>query len=315
MGEEYNCSPLTKSRGFTKLMHMVMSMRENENYDELKEHILKYPNELDAQNEKGWTALILAVRNYKTCSTKETVMILVELGCDVNIQENGGSNALIVSWVDGVCVEIVKLLLDNGAKVNVQNKNGWSYLISLCRNCFTNCAPGIVSMLLDSNCDIDLQVEDGWTALMMICRYYSNGNSFKMAKLLLDNNCDVNLQNKNGSTALMLACRNCFDRQYMGIILLLLDNGSDWNVKNWCGKTAFDMLGSNPYCIVPEIMRLFIDRGYDWKGNKYVFSQCCIYNKSTAKWMLDMGYEMGKNDVGKFISVMKVVVDEESFVY
>ena len=81
--EEYMCSNYTKSKGFTPLMKLVMSTKLNPN---LNKYIKNHIDIINEQNEKGWTALMLACRNSNIYSSFDTVKILLEHGSDVNIK-------------------------------------------------------------------------------------------------------------------------------------------------------------------------------------------------------------------------------------
>ena len=59
-----------------------------------------------------------------------------------------------------------------------------------------------VKNLLESGAKVDLQDNDGWTALMYAARY---SDSLATMTLLLDAAADVKIKNKYDSTALLLA--------------------------------------------------------------------------------------------------------------
>jgi ankyrin repeat protein len=65
------------------------------------------------------TCLIWAVINHN----KNIVQLLIEAGADINIQDRYGDTALILASMYG-SKEIVKLLLKANANVNIQNDNG-----------------------------------------------------------------------------------------------------------------------------------------------------------------------------------------------
>ena len=52
----------------------------------------------------------------------EIVRLLLDKGAKVNEQNNRGNNALIIASINGY-TEIVKLLIDNGANIDLQNIN------------------------------------------------------------------------------------------------------------------------------------------------------------------------------------------------
>ncbi len=94
--------------------------------------------------------------------------------------------------------DVVKLLLDSGAQVNLQDIDGWSSL----RVASENGHSYVVKLLLDSGAQVNLRDREGSSSLMLASE---NGYS-DVVKLLLDNDAQVNLWNKNGDSALDLAC-------------------------------------------------------------------------------------------------------------
>ena len=75
----YPCSSITRSIGFTNLMYLVYNTREHPEYLIQIKYILDhYPEELDKQNDIGWTALMIAVRNSCKSSTLDTVKLLLD---------------------------------------------------------------------------------------------------------------------------------------------------------------------------------------------------------------------------------------------
>ena len=121
--KEYDCSPITRCAGFTKLMVLVINTNK---YPELIKDIYLYKDIINEKNDLGWTALILACRN----SSIETIKQLLDNGADVNLRCNGGWNALMVSCNNNN-FNTTKLLLDYGADVNIKDTYGQNaYMLS-----------------------------------------------------------------------------------------------------------------------------------------------------------------------------------------
>ena len=82
---EYPCSPVTTSKGFTNLMYLIINQKII-----LKEDLEKLKSEINEKNEKGWTALMIACRNSNTKSSIKTVKLLLDYGAKVDVQNNNG---------------------------------------------------------------------------------------------------------------------------------------------------------------------------------------------------------------------------------
>ena len=118
---EYPCSQYTNSKGFTKLMKLVMMTGKNPDIIiDIKNMIKHNKNMIDIKNEKGWTALMIAARNSNTVSNIETVKILIDAGADLNLKNNRQSTALMLAndYIGDSSEETIKLLIETGADIN-----------------------------------------------------------------------------------------------------------------------------------------------------------------------------------------------------
>jgi ankyrin repeat protein len=73
----YKCSANTESMGFTYLMKLVLCVKH---YPYLIAKIKENLSDVNAQNNKGWSALHLACRNSNIASSLEVVQILIDAG-------------------------------------------------------------------------------------------------------------------------------------------------------------------------------------------------------------------------------------------
>jgi hypothetical protein len=88
----YQCVPTREheilpsvSHNMSYLMELVLLTKRNPNmHTEIRQYLAVYPEELNKENDKGWTALAIAVGNTNTCSCIETVQLLLTLGASVN---------------------------------------------------------------------------------------------------------------------------------------------------------------------------------------------------------------------------------------
>ena len=72
----------------------------------------------------GWTPLYSAANK----GYLEIVKLLIENGADINKSNNDGWTPLY-SAADKGHLEVVKLLIENGADINKSNNNGWFTLL------------------------------------------------------------------------------------------------------------------------------------------------------------------------------------------
>ncbi len=131
---------------------------------------------------------------------------------------------------------IVKLLIEAGANLNLQEKNGWTALMSASRNS-TKSTENTVKMLIDAGCDLNLQDNDGWTALMLASRY-STKSTENTVKMLIDAGANLDLQNDNGWTAVMSSSANSASESTERTVKMLIDAGCNLDIQDASGWTA-----------------------------------------------------------------------------
>jgi len=141
------------------------------------------------------TPLLWAVDN--ECRKENIARYLIDRGANVNAQDKDGCTPLMFA-----CQEnqpgTAELLVNKGAKLDLQDKEGGTALMFACRND----QPGIAQLLINKGAKLDLQDKEGWTALKFACRYDQPGT----AQLLINKGAKLDLQDNVGFTALILAC-------------------------------------------------------------------------------------------------------------
>jgi len=127
------CSRDTISTGFTPLMWCSGLSGMNPEYNQqIDEYLKNNPGEINKQNNKGWTALMIACRNcgIPNRSSVETVKILLQHNADPNLKEHVcGTTALTMSCRYATSLEVIEMLLDNGANIDHQDDGGYTPLI------------------------------------------------------------------------------------------------------------------------------------------------------------------------------------------
>jgi hypothetical protein len=108
-------------------------------------------------DRKGWTPLHYAAENGHI----EIARLLLQNGADVNVRSNGVSTPLHCSAWNGH-VDILHLLVKNGADLEAQSNNG---IRALHRAAFNGYLPFIQELISRYHVDINARDNDGTTAL------------------------------------------------------------------------------------------------------------------------------------------------------
>jgi ankyrin repeat protein len=138
-----------------------------------------------------------------------------------------GWTALMIACWNG-CIELLELLLENSAEVDLQDEKKWS---ALKRASFKR-HNQIVELLLKQGANVNLKDVGGWTALMNASRH---GN-YELVELLLKKNADPNIRRESGRTALMSAANESGRDE---VVKLLLRYGAEISMQE--KKGAVDM--------------------------------------------------------------------------
>lgn len=128
---------------------------------------------------------------------EKVIELLKNPNVDINIQIDGLS-ALVVAHDN---LELVELLLKNGADINMQVSHGMTSLFFAAKEGKSD----LVKLLLDNGADVNIQAERGVTALIMAIE----NNHFDIVTLLLTSNCNINLKfDEHDALALAIIKKN-----------------------------------------------------------------------------------------------------------
>ena len=129
----------------------------------------------------------------------ETVKQAINANFNVNTKDESGQTALHIA-VEHENVEVVRFLLEKGAKVNVKDKQKRTPILmiedSLSDDHRTTVE--IVRLLIAKGADFNAQTGEKETLLMMAC---GNGN-IELVKVLLEAGANPNLKDEDGETAM-----------------------------------------------------------------------------------------------------------------
>ena len=237
-------------------------------HDYIKEYLKLYPNEIDVKNDSGNTALILASKSLHKYSTKNVIKILIKNGADMDIQGKLGETALIAAIYS---INAVELLLNHGADMNIQDMHGSNaliYAIAIRKY-------DIIKLLLEHGADPNAQNNAGISAFMYSVIYSFQPHRREIIKLLLDYGADVNVQDNEGKTSIMyLICSiTCLNNDLNETLELLLSCGAEVNIQDYEGRTilmyALENLYINGAMNVKTLMKYYanIDLKNEEKDN------------------------------------------------
>lgn len=174
----------------------------------------------------------------------DEVRALLIKGENVNGKDdNYGKITPLFIAIENGNVEITRLLLDFGAKVNVRDGGKQTPLMRLDEDA----TPELVKLLLDHDIKVDLTDKEGNTALILVAENVKP----EVLSALIDAGADVNHANNEGQTALM----NAANRDILESVRMLLQAGARVNAKNTDGETAIDLVSDE------EIGNLLISYG------------------------------------------------------
>jgi len=154
---------------------------------------------------------------------KDLAELLIQRGADVNTIDKWGHTPLYFALVRYDDLDIMNILIANGAEVDIKHPGGETVLMSAAKAGRTEA----VKLLLEAGANVNAKNDRGQTALhrMLDTRNSDYNNSLQLkdtVELLLAKGADVNLKDKDGRTPWHLAAESADG----DIVKLLLDKGA-----------------------------------------------------------------------------------------
>ncbi|KAJ2951459.1 hypothetical protein O0L34_g13611 [Tuta absoluta] len=179
-----------------------------------------------AETHEGHTALYLACRHNASLKLIKALLDSVE---DIaNYGSTESVTPLHIAAAQGR-VDLMQLLVDYGAIVNVQDFDGDTPI----HDAALATKHTAVEMLLHAGGDPEIKSEANYTPFHLAC--YKG--SLECVKVLHPFVMDINQQSLNGDTPLILAIQGMND----DVVRFLLKNGADPHIKNSYGELAMNM--------------------------------------------------------------------------
>mgnify|MGYP000588166187 CR=1 FL=1 len=183
----------TKSNN-KSLNKQFLTAANSGNIQLLKALLQKHIN-INIQDHRGRTALMIATHNNDIPTSK----LLIVAGADVNIMDNIQDNPFLYAGAEGY-IEILKLTIDAGANPHLINRYGGTALIPASEHGYIE----VVKLLLsETKTDVNLINNLGWTALLEAIILNTGGyKQQEVIKLLIAYGADVNIKDFNGISPL-----------------------------------------------------------------------------------------------------------------
>ena len=200
----------------------------------------------------GRTALVTAVQFVQL----EVVKILIDHGSSVNSQVRALllETVYTADWPNekGV-VAVARLLLDRGAEIDYQaNYDG--YIASPLSVAAESGSTQLVELFLMHGADANLRAHYGLTALHM-----ADPGKTRIFQLLVDHGADLHARDNSGDSPLSRVCYDARE-EAEDTVRVLLDLGADIDSRNNSGETALFRAAELRYC---RIIQVLLDYGAD----------------------------------------------------
>jgi ankyrin repeat protein len=258
--------------GFTTIVKQILDLSANTYHDETDIcGVVMLGEVINESVEYYGTALQAASER----GHLDVVKLLLDNGADVNTQGGGRYGSALQAASEEGRLDMVKLLLDKGADVTTQGGDYGNALQAASVSGHSD----VVKLLLDKGADVNTQGGDYGNALQVAS---VSGHS-DVVKLLLDKGADVNTQGGSYGNALGTASA-C---GHLDVVKLLLDKGADVNAQG--GHYGNALLAASAYGH-SDVVKLLLDKGAD------VNTQGGLYGNA-----LQAASEEGYSDVVKLL--------------
>lgn len=218
----------------------------------------------------------------------ELVKLLVSKGAKVNAVDKEFSMPLAKA-VQADNLEIAKFLLEQGADKTI-NHSDTEFQTAI----FKARSAKMAQLLIANGANISESDKKGQSVLL---HAVANHLDFDLLKVLLQNGADINAQDNSGTTALLWAAQHPYERDDKNCVQFLLENGAKANVANNQGET--------PLLVAEEldVLQALLTHGADVNAQNEDGQTALIYVAKMnapvgekAKWLLEHGADVNIRD-------------------
>jgi ankyrin repeat protein len=238
----------------TSLTSISLHFAAMKNYVEIAKLLIEKGVDVNAKaelNAIGYTPLDLAIK----LDYVELVHLLLENGAKPTTAKE---NLKIFYWAaEKGHLEILNLLLESepAFNLNIMDYNGFTLLALAAKQGHV----AVASLLLAKGADPNMPTEDGFTPL----HWAADNGHLELVNILLDKGANLHAAaNQDGFMPLHLAV----DQNHISVTKLLLDKGADPSIGDHDGCTPLHLAAENGYI---EQINLLIERGAELNITDY----------------------------------------------
>ena len=176
-------------------------------YSRDKNNLIIFEKLLKKTNNKKKINILLftIIKNINKTASIDAVKLLIKHGVDVNYRENFGWITPIYICLYSENIELTELLVENGADVNINSLYKISPLIYFIRRSPIENILEIIKLLIRKGSKINHKSNNGTTALMACFEEkFDKLIKFDIIKYLLDNKADIYIKNKKNENILKI---------------------------------------------------------------------------------------------------------------
>ena len=174
--------------------------------------------------------LLLAIKSPIVESRIDMMKLLIDNGANINYADENEFTPLNTAIETGD-MELTKFLITNGANVNSLMQDGVSLIVyAISQNNMD-----LLQILIENGANVNNTTGDYWAGSPLITA--SRLGLDNVVRILLSRNADINAVDMNGNTALHTAALN----SQLSVIKLLLEKNPNLDIQNEVGNTALHL--------------------------------------------------------------------------
>ena len=174
--------------------------------------------------------LLIEIKSPIVESRINIMKLLIENGANINYTDENGFNPLNIAIESGD-MELTKFLITNGANVNSLMQDG----VSLIGYAIAQNNMDLLQILIENGANVNYTNGDSWADTPL--KTASRLGLDNVVRILLTRNADINAVDINGNTALHTAALN----SQLSVVKLLLEKNPNLDIQNKVGNTALHL--------------------------------------------------------------------------